>query len=583
MSSDHWWQDAVVYQAYVRSFADSNGDGVGDLDGIRSRLEHLAALGVDAVWLNPCYPSPQADHGYDVADYFAIHDEYGDLDTFDTLLAEARAHGIKVLMDLVPNHCSNEHAWFVDALAARPGSAERARFYFRDGRPTDDDPHGAAPNNWSAAFGGPAWHRVADDDPQWYLATFTPHQPDFDHTNLDVQKMFADVFEFWFDRGVEGFRVDAISPVGKHPDLPDAPPVPAGTGMLQVTWENPYTVFRPEGHDVWRRFRATIDSYMERHPGRDLTMIAEAYMNGRPDLMASFVNDEQFHQAFAFDLLLSPWDRSEMERAIGDTLDLAHTGSTPTWTLNNHDVQRVVTRLGRDNATDPSTVTNNALESVATSVDTDIGRRRARALITLAMAMPGSLYLYMGEELGLPEVLDIPDDRREDPVFVITHGERIGRDGCRIPLPWTDDPSTNFGFSESPLTDDDDAELERAEPIDVAEPWLPQPAWWGTLAVDELDGVDGSTLELYREVIAARREFATTQGPTGHVLHLGDGVVAVRRGDLVAITNVTAAPIALDAESEHLRDASPVFASEPAELHTPGVIPPDSTIWFITG
>ena len=568
MISEHWWQDAVVYQVYVRSFADSTGNGVGDLAGIRSRLDHLAALGVDAIWLNPCYPSPQFDHGYDVADYFAIHDEYGDLDGFDGLLAAAGDRGIKVLMDLVPNHCSSRHAWFVDAVAAAPGSAERARFYFRDGRPDADDPHGAPPNNWAAAFGGSAWSRASADDAQWYLHTFTPHQPDFDHTNAEVQAMFAEVFEFWFDRGVEGFRVDAISPVGKHPELPDAPPVPDGTGMLQVTWENPHTVFRPEGHDVWRQFRSTIDGYVERHPERDLMMVAEAYMNGRPDLMAAFVNAEQFHQAFAFDLLLSPWVKSEMERAIHDTLDIMQIGSSPTWTLNNHDVQRVVTRLGRENATDPSTVTNNALESHPSAVDVEVGRRRARAMITLAMAMPGSLYLYMGEELGLPEVLDIPADRRQDPVFLTTDGERIGRDGCRVPLPWTDDPATNYGFSSA--SDQPD------------EPWLPQPDGWGELAVDELDGVADSTLELYREVISARRDFATPQGLTAAVIELGEGLVAVRRGALVTVSNVTGAPIALDIDDDHLAIATPVFASEPSEMHTPGVIPPDSTIWFMS-
>jgi len=568
--STAWWRDALVYQIYVRSFADANGDGVGDLAGIRERMDHIASLGVDAIWLNPCYPSPQRDHGYDVADYFAIHSEYGDIDTFDAFLAEARQHGIKVLMDLVPNHCSNDHAWFVAALAADAGSAERARFYFRDGRPSDDgsDPHGNPPNNWMAAFGGSAWTRVANGDPQWYLGTFTPHQPDFDHTNVDVQKMFADVFEFWFDRGVEGFRVDAISPVGKHPDLPDAPPVPEGTGILQVTWENPYTVFRPEGHDVWKQFRQTIERYMASHPGRDLMMVAEAYMNGRPDLMAAFVNDEQFHQAFAFDLLLSPWEKGQIERALDDTFHIASIGQTPTWTLNNHDVQRIVTRLGRDNATDASSVTNNALESRWQQVTVDVGLRRARAMISLAMAMPGSLYLYMGEELGLPEVLDIPAERREDPVFIQTNGERIGRDGCRVPLPWTDDASTSYGFSSV------------ANDTSAPEPWLPQPDWWGSLAVDEVDGAEGSTLEMYRELIDARRTHAVPQGDTAAVIELGEGIVAVRRADLVVVTNVTGAPIALDMENEYLSITQPVYASEAAEMHTPGVIPPDSTIWF---
>lgn len=570
MKSEHWWQDALVYQVYIRSFADSNGDGVGDLEGLRGRLDHIASLGMDAIWLNPCYPSPQRDHGYDVADYLAIHHEYGDLATFDALLADARGRGIKILMDLVPNHCSSNHEWFVEALSAEPGSDVRSRFYFRDGRPGNDgtDLHANPPNNWMAAFGGSAWTRVDENDSQWYLGTFTPHQPDFDHTNADVQQMFADVLHFWFDRGVDGFRVDAIPPVGKDATLPDAPPVPPGTAILQVTWENPHTVFRPEGHDVWRRFRTTIDDYMDAHPGRDLMMVAEAYMNGRPDLMAAFVNAEQFHQAFAFDLLLSPWVDSEIERAISDTIDIISIGSSPTWTLNNHDVQRIVTRLGRSDATDPSTVTNNALESASGEVDVARGARRARAMITLAMAMPGSLYLYMGEELGLPEVLDIPAERREDPVFLQTNGEWIGRDGCRVPMPWTDDPSTSFGFSTV------------ADGENVAEPWLPQPTWWGSHAVDELADDENSILELYRAVIGARQEFATPQGLAATIVDLGPGIVAVRRGELVLVMNTTDAPLALDIVL--LGDATPVFASEPAEMHTPGVIPPDSTIWFTT-
>jgi alpha-glucosidase len=572
-SGNHWWHDAVVYQVYVRSFADSNGDGIGDLAGIQSRMEYLAALGVDAIWLNPCYPSPQRDHGYDVADYFAIHDEYGDLNAFDELLASAKDHGLKLLMDLVPNHCSDEHAWFRAAVEASADSAERARFYFRDGRPSaeNDDPHANPPNNWMAAFGGSAWTRVADGDPQWYLGTFTPHQPDFDHTNADVQAMFDDVFEFWFDRGVEGFRVDAIAPVGKHPDLPDQPPVPDGTGLLQVTWENPYTVYRPEGHDVWRRFRTTIDSYAQRHPERDLMMVAEAYMNGRPDLVAAFVNDEQFHQAFAFDLLLSPWVKSTIEQALTDTFDLMANGSTPTWALNNHDVQRIVTRLGRDNATDPLAATANHLDGPregAAEVDVEIGQRRARAMISLTMAMPGALYLYMGEELGLPEVLDIPDDRREDPVFLQTNGERIGRDGCRVPIPWTNDPGTSFGFSTVTAGEQ------------PAAPWLPQPKGWGALAVDTADDTEGSTLQLYRRVIAARREHATTHGISAQVVEVGTGLVAVRRGNLVVVVNVTSSPIALDLTLGYFAARTIVFASEPTEIHTPGVIPPDSTIWF---
>ena len=570
-ATDAWWRDALVYQVYVRSFADSDGDGIGDLPGIRSRLDQLAALGIDAIWLNPCFPSPQRDHGYDVSDYFAIHDEYGTLDDFDELLAAARDRGIKIMMDLVPNHCSSEHEWFRAALNAPPGSPERARFFFRDGLPNDDDPHGAPPNNWAAACGGSAWTRASGDDPQWYLGTFTPHQPDLDHRNSDVMKMFADMLEFWFDRGVEGFRVDAIVPVGKPPDLPAQPPVPEGTGMLQVAWENPYNNFRPEGHEIWKEFREIVDDYERRHPGRSLPLVAEAYMNGRPDLVRQYVNDAEFRGAFAFDLMLARWTKPAIEQALSDTFDLIETGHTATWTLNNHDAQRVVTRLGRDNADADANTGENMLDVDWNEVVVDLGLRRSRALVSLMMAMPGAFYLYAGEELGLPEVLDIPADRREDPVFHQTGGQRIGRDGCRIPLPWTDDPATNFGFSTLP-------EGVRQAP----EPWLPQPEWWGSLAVDEVDGQEGSTLELYRELVAARREHALPQGRVAAVVALGPGLVAVRRGDLVTVTNVTRSPIALDLDDDHLEIATPVFSSAPAEMHTPGVIPPNCTIWFVS-
>ena len=564
-----WWQDALVYQVYVRSFADSTGNGVGDLDGIRSKLDHIAALGVDALWLNPCYPSPQRDHGYDVADYFEIEPDYGTLETFDQLLDAAHERGIRILMDVVPNHCSNEHPWFLEAVAAPPGSAERARFWFRDGRgPDGDEP----PNNWMAAFGGSAWTRVNDDpgDGQWYLGTFTPHQPDFDHTNPDVQQLFADVLEFWFDRGADGFRVDAVSPVGKHPDLPDQPPVPADMYELDVTWENPYTVFRPEGHDVWRRWRLVIDDYAERNPGRDPMMVAEAYAVRRPEVVEEFIRPDEFHQAFTFDLMLSPWDKGSIEWALRDPFELfERTGAPPAWTLNNHDIQRVVTRLGRAGVEDPGSWTNNNLHLPDAPVDLDVGERRARALIAFTAALPGSLYLYQGEELALPEVLDLPDDAREDPVFHLTDGHQVGRDGCRIPLPWTGDPDTSFGFS---------APASGAAPHD---PWLPQPEWWGDHAATAAGASNRATptLSLYRRLGAARQTHAVTQPLTAEILDTGDGMVAIRRGALVAMINLTDQPLATDARLVTI-GAVEVFSSEPDDA-VDGFVPRCATVWFV--
>jgi len=564
-----WWQDAVVYQAYVRSFRDSTGNGIGDLEGLRSSLDHIASLGVDALWLNPCYPSPQRDHGYDVADYFDIEPDYGTLDAFDRLLADAHGHGIRILMDIVPNHCSSDHPWFRAALAAAPGSDERARFWFRDGRGVDGS---EPPNNWMSGFGGSAWTRVGDrpdadpDDRQWYLGTFTPHQPDFDHTNADVQQLFADALVFWFDRGVDGFRVDAVSPVGKHPDLPDQPPVPPDTHELAITWENPYTVFRPEGHDVWRRWRAVIDRYTERHPERDPMMVAEAYAVRQPDVIREFTRPDEFHQAFTFDLMMSPWDTASIEWALREPLELfADTGAPPAWVLNNHDIQRIVTRLGRRSAADPASWTNNPQRLPDEPVDLAVGTRRARALVAFVTALPGSLYLYQGEELGLPEVLDLPDEARQDPIFLSTGGTQVGRDGCRIPLPWTADPATSFGFSPGP------------EP---AAPWLPQPAWWGGSAA----GVDSGNpmLELYRRLGVARREHATPQPLDAELSPAGDGLVAVRRGSLVAVLNVTDRAVDLEPSTDvSMANLRRVFASETVAADTDAsTIPPCSTVWL---
>ena len=463
-----WWRSAVVYQVYVRSFADANGDGRGDLHGVISRLDHLAHLGVDAIWLTPCYPSPQLDHGYDVADYFDIEPTYGDLATFDRLVAAAGARDIRVLMDVVPNHCSDRHAWFQAALRAPAGSPERARFYFRDGR---GDAGEQPPNNWRSVFGGGAWTRVTESDGQlgqWYLHTFTPEQPDFDWDSPDVVEHFDRMLRFWFDRGVDGFRVDAVGVVGKSPGLPDAPQSAPGTAENDVWAHNPHTVFVPSAHEAWRHWRRLIDQYQVDNPGRQLVTVSEAYTPGRLDLLLQYVAPDEFHQSFCFDLMLSPWVPSMLRRAVGDVYAaLAAAGAGLAWTINNHDTQRSVTRYGRADAAFASSYTGNNLVYTGAPVDLVVGARRARAMAVFAAAIPGSLYLYQGEELGLPEVLDLPADRREDPIFQRTQGRELGRDGCRVPLPWTADPAGSFGFS----------------PVDV-EPWLPQPAGWGSWGAD---------------------------------------------------------------------------------------------------
>ncbi len=566
-----WWHDALIYQVYVRSFADSNGDGVGDLAGIQSRLDYIASLGVDALWLNPCYPSPQLDHGYDVSSYFDIHEEYGTLESFDALLSAARQRGIKVLMDLVPSHCSEDHRWFKAAIAAGPNSPERARFYFRDGKGDGSEP----PNNWRAAFGGSAWTRLNTDadDGQWYLGTFSSFQPDLDHTNTDVQQLFAEIFEFWFDRGVAGFRVDAVAGTGKHPELPDQPPVGPDVGPLDITWLNPYSVFREEGHDAWRHFRSIVEDYEARHPGRELMMVAEAYAVRRPELIKKFTEPDQFHQMFSFDLMLTPWHKGSIEQAMQDPLEiLASTGVPPAWTLNNHDIQRIVTRLGRVDAHKPESWTNNNLALSGAGFDPVVGERRARAMAALIFALPGNLFLYQGEELGLQEVFDIPDDRREDPVFFRSGGAEVGRDGCRVPIPWTNDPSTSYGFS-TPAADGS-----------IAEPWLPQPEAWGERSVGAADQHPDATLTLYRMLGLARTSYATKQPATAEVVDAstitgGDQLVIVRRGTLLVVTNPASEPVEIDLAALGTSMAQLVVSSSDVDTSA-SLVPADTTLWF---
>ncbi|MEY4606819.1 MAG: hypothetical protein RLY45_1579 [Actinomycetota bacterium] len=575
---ERWWRSAVVYQLYVRSFADADGDGRGDLQGIIDRLDHLEQLGVDAVWLNPCYPSPQLDHGYDVSDYFDIEPTYGDLATFDRLVAEANRRRIRVLMDVVPNHCSAQHAWFTSALQAAPGSAERARFYFRDGR----GPDGAEPpNNWRSVFGGPAWTRITEPDGQlgqWYLHTFAPAQPDLNWGNGDVRQHFREMLTFWFDRGVDGFRVDAVTVAGKHPDLPDAPPAPDGVAETDAWSHNPYTVFVDSAHEVWREWRSVVDEYERSHPGRHLVTVSEAYTPRRPDLLLKFVEHDQFHQSFGFDLMLSPWNATLLRTAVTDIYDLlTGAGSSLTWTLNNHDVQRAVTRYGRADASSPESWTGSNLVYTGTAVDLDIGVRRAHAMIAFAAGLPGSLYLYQGEELGLPEVLDIPADRREDPIFFQTDGREIGRDGCRVPLPWTTDRSTAFGFSPRP-----------------AEPWLPQPDDWGRYAMSAQAADPASTLNFYRRLVAARRQLDQSTGlswvEVDSSIPGADDVVAYRRGNVLVALNTGAHPVAsevLGAAARQLRSAviSSTGAAR-ADTSARGAellmteLPGDSCVWF---
>ena len=426
-----WWRAAVTYQVYPRSFADGDGDGIGDIAGIRSRLPYIRDLGVDAIWLNPWYPSPMADAGYDIADYRAIDPLFGTLAEAEALIAEARALGLHVLLDIVPNHLSSEHPWFRAALAAGPGSHERERFLFRPGRGDGSQP----PNDWESVFGGSAWTRIREPDGkpgEWYLHLFDPGQPDLNWAEPDVHAEFESVLRFWFDRGIDGFRIDVANGLHKHADLPDlgkrsGRPVDEGEGDEDHPFWDRDTV-----HEVYREWRRVADSYPE-----PKMFVAEAWVP-TAERLARYVRPDHLHSAFNFDFLLTPWRAALLRASIDEALvALGAVSAEPTWVLSNHDVVRVVSRLG---VPQPNERSRREVELDETAEpDLDLGTRRARAAALLMLALPGGAYVYQGEELGLWEVLDLPEEVLADPIWERSGHTRRGRDGARVPLPWTAD------------------------------------------------------------------------------------------------------------------------------------------------
>ena len=536
--STQWWHDAVIYQIYLRSFSDSNGDGIGDLPGLISRLDYLQSLGVDALWLNPCYRSPQRDHGYDIADYRAIDPEYGTVEDLERLVAEAHSRGMRLLMDMVANHCSDEHVWFQEAVAAAAGSAERERFLFRDGRGSSGE---LPPNNWQSVFGGPAWTRVADG--QWYFHAFDSSQPDFNWRNEEVVEYFDGVLRFWFDRGVDGFRIDVAHGLFKQEAMPDA----EGDGHNYAMWD------QPEVHDVYRRWRAIGE---ESQPGK--YFVGEIWVPTLESMSAYLVPDE-LHQAFTFDLLVQPWEASRMKSAIGRALAQADVvGGPPAWTLSNHDVHRPATRYGQhQNLEAPLPTDMIAAARRRGDADLALGVRRAKAATMLQLALPGATYLYQGEELGLPEVFDLPDEARQDPIWLRSAGAELGRDGCRVPLPWNASART-FGFS----------------PADAnADPWLPQPSWFAQYAAESQAASDDSALALYRRAIGARRSVFAEQPiewlETDHA-----EVIAFRRGTGACVVNF--GDTAFDPPGEW----EAVFVLNSEDLENGAAIPPNSAAWL---
>jgi alpha-glucosidase len=526
-----WWREAVIYQVYTRSFADANGDGVGDLAGVRARLPYLRELGVDGLWFNPWYPSPGADSGYDISDYRSIDPAFGTLPEAEGLIAEARALGIRTIVDVVPNHVSDQHPWFRAALASTPGSPERTRFWFRPGRGVDGD---EPPNQWQSIFGGNAWTRVADGE--WYLHLFAPEQPDLNWTNPKVWTEHENVLRFWFDRGAAGVRIDSAALLMKDPELRDELP-DAGPG------EHPFND-RDETHDVYRRWRRIADSYDDPR-----VLVGEVWLPDA-DRLARYLRPDELHTAFNFDFLGCPWEVQRIRASIDASLAVHEpVGAPATWVLSNHDVTRPVTRYGRADS-------SFAFATRRPGVPTDLerGTRRARAAALLTMALPGAMYVYQGEELGLPEVEDIPPERRRDPIWLRSNGNDPGRDGCRVPIPWSG-VRPPYGFS----------------PDGAERPWLDQPDDWAPLTVAAQADDSASMLALYRNGLRIRRARPWGAGPFSW-LDVGGESLAFARGDEFAcLVNFGPDPVAVPA------GASILIASNELEG---GALMQDTTVWL---
>jgi alpha-glucosidase len=514
-----WWAQSVFYQAYPRSFADSNGDGVGDLDGVAAHLDYLRRLGVDAIWLNPVTVSPMADHGYDVADPRDIDPLFGDLAALDRLVAAAHERGIKLIMDLVPNHTSSAHPWFVTALASEPGSPARERYIFRDGRGPDGQ---RPPNNWVSVFGGPAWTRVTEPNGpgQWYLHLFDVAQPDLNWDNPEVMDDFEQTLRFWLDRGVDGFRIDVSHGMAKAPGLPD---MPVTDVKLLAHRDDDPRFNQPGVHAIHRAIRAVFDDY----PGA--VSVGEVWVHDNA-LFAEYVRPDELHLAFNFRLLQADFDAAEIRDAIDNSLAaVASVGGTPTWALENHDVERSVTRYGGG----------------------PVGLARARAMALVLLALPGTVFVYNGQELGLPGV-ELPDSALQDPVWERSGHTNRGRDGCRVPMPWSG-TAPPFGFSDNPDT------------------WLPMPPDWARLTADKQLSEADSTLQLYRRACQLRRSRTELTGKKVDWLDSPPGTLAFRRGGLVCVLNAGEHPVALP---EGQLIATSALAAD-------GVLPPNAAAWLV--
>ena len=491
-----WWNDAVCYQIYPRSFADTNGDGIGDLPGITAHLGHLEWLGIDAVWISPTFPSPNADWGYDVADYHGVHPDFGTADDLSALVAEATRRDILVLLDLVPNHTSIEHPWFVDARSSRD-AAHRDWYVWADPKPD-----GSPPNNWTSSFTGPAWALdptpAAGESAQMYLHNFLASQPDLNWWNDDLRDAFDDILRYWFDRGFSGFRIDVAHMIIKDRELRDNPPATDDDFILdRLRGQVPvYNSNRPEVHDVHRRWRAIADTY---DPPR--LLVGETFVGDVESVIPYYGQGDELGLAFNIPFLHTRFDAVALSAVVSATEALLPDGCSPVWTGSNHDVSRLATRWAAGNPD------------------------AARVALMMLLTLRGAVFLYYGDELGMPDT-EVPLDRLLDPVSIAMHAI-LNRDAARTPMPWTGD--VGAGFTDPGV-----------------EPWLPFGDVGSCNVADQRDDPD-STLHLSRDLIAIRRDLTDLRDGAYTELTVSDSLWAWGRGASVVVAlNFGEAPTTLD-------------------------------------
>ena len=544
IKSPQWWQTAVIYQIYPRSFADGNGDGIGDLTGTTARLESLKSLGIDAIWFSPFFKSPQKDAGYDVADYFSIDPIFGSNEDFDALLSKAKSLGIRIIVDLVPNHSSDQHELFQKALRAAPGSAEREMYVFRDGKGENGE---LPPNNWESVFGGNAWTRITEPDGkpgQWYLHIFDSSQPDFNWENPKVREFFENVLRFWLDKGVDGFRIDVAHGLVKEAGLPDVKVAMSQTVGKDRESDHPF--WGREGvHEIIRSWRKILDSYDDR------VMCAEAWVLPL-SRMAKWVRPDEYHQTFNFGYLEAGWNKDSLVKVVTDSLyEFGKVGAPTTWVLSNHDVIRHVSRYGLP-GTPPQ---GDGIGPESEQPDEAIGLRKGRAATAFMLGLPGSAYVYQGEELGLPEHTMLEGKYRQDPTYFRTAGKRVGRDGCRVPLPWEANGGKSFGFNTT------------------GESWLPAPDAYKRYARDAQEGVPGSTLELYKRLIKERRAFDLGSGEFRFAPeYSSDSTLAYINNGILVLSN-------FGPDSVNVPQGKLVVTTQ-HDLTIEGVLEHDQTVWI---